>query len=220
MSKESELSKQSTRPMPPNSNSTKKKEVPFSLKIAFIALVMASTLGYSIIRKRQIEKLTSTNNFLILKTMPSFSFERLSKTDSNQSFVTDKNIFNGSGVNAILIHFWGTWCGPCEAELPEFIDFANKLKSSGVKAILLAVKDDDKKIKKFMKRFGELPDNIILAHDKVGSSMLKFGTVKVPETYLFAKDGKNLNKFIGAQDWKHPSYLKRVNFYLNQAVSD
>jgi cytochrome c biogenesis protein CcmG/thiol:disulfide interchange protein DsbE len=200
--------------------SKQKAGVPFSLKIAFIALVMASTLGYSIIRKRMIDDLTSSKNFLILKNIPEFSFKRVPGYEANQEPITSKNVFDGNGSKALLVHFCGTWCGPCEAELPEFIEFAENLKDRGVKALLLAVNDDDKKIKKFMKRFGDLPENIFLVHDKSGSSMLKFGTVKVPETYLFSKSGKNLNKFIGPQDWKHSSYKKRMDFYLSSLNPD
>jgi len=200
--------------------SKQKAEIPFSLKIGFIALVIASTLAYSIFRKKNIDDLTSSENFLILKKIPEFSFNRVPGYEKNQSPITSLNIFEGSNSKALLVHFWGTWCGPCEAELPEFIGFAERLKDRGVKALLLAVNDDDKKILKFMKRFGKLPDNVFLVHDKLGSSMLKFGTVKVPETYLFGKNGKNLNKFIGPQDWKHSSYQKRMDFYLSSLNPD
>jgi thiol-disulfide isomerase/thioredoxin len=152
--------------------------------------------------------------------MPEFKFKRIPGYEQNQETITNENVFTGSNSEALLVHFWGTWCAPCEAELPEFISFASSLKSRGVKALLLAVNDEDKKILKFMKRFGQLPENIFLVHDKGGGSMLKFGTVKVPETYLFSKNGKNLNKFIGPQDWKHSSYKKRMDFYLSSLNPD
>ena len=45
--------------------------------------------------------------------------------------------------------------------------------------------------------------------------MISFGTVKVPETYLFAANGKNLNKFVGPQTWSLQSIQKRLDFYLS-----
>lgn len=185
----------------------------FSVKLAIIALIMASTLAYSIVKKRKIDKLTSAENNLILKTLPDFNFPAVK--GRNDSFdLTKENVF-GQEYQAVLIHFWGTWCAPCEAELPEFLDFVRTFKDQKVRAVLLAVQDDDKKINKFLKRFGELPSNVVVAHDLKGDSMLTFGTVKVPETYLFARNGKNLNKYIGPQDWKHKSYKDRMNFYLS-----
>lgn len=197
--------------------SSPRKNIPFSFKLAIIALIMASTLAYSIVRKRQIDALTSKENFIILKTLPEFSLPRLEGVEEPP--ITNENIFSG-GYDAVLVHFWGTWCAPCEAELPEFLEFVNYFKEKRVKAVLLAVQDNDKLIKKFLKRFGELPDNIEVVHDQKGDSMLTFGTVKVPETYLFSKSGKNLNKYVGPQDWKQKSYKDRMNFYLSSISGD
>jgi len=190
----------------------KQREVSFLVKLTTIALIIAFTLSYSIVKKRQIDKLTSENNNLILKKLPKFSFPVL-KNDSLK-FLSNENIFAGD-PDAIFIHFWGTWCGPCEAELPEFLEFIESAKNYKVKVVLLAVKDNDKLINKFMKKFGSLPSNIILAHDESGKSMVQFGTVKVPETYLFSRSGKSLNKYVGPQDWKQSMYKDRLDFYLS-----
>ena len=195
---------------------TQQKSIPFSMKIAIIALIMASTLGYSLLKKRQIDKLTGSDNNLILKQIPVFEVPRLSGDE--RPVVTSENLFE-DGSKAAMIHFWGTWCGPCEAELPEFINFMKKNESKGLKAILLAVQDDDKAIKKYLKRYGTLPSNIEVVHDKKGDLMLSFGTVKVPETYLFGNNGKNLNKFIGPQTWNSAAIQNRVDFYLNSLTS-
>ncbi len=181
---------------------------PFTMKISVIALIMAATLGYSILKKREIDKLTNSENNLILKQIPKFEVQGL-----DGGFISPETLFK-DGNQAALIHFWGTWCGPCEAELPEFIEFVRQNKDKGVKALMLAVQDDDVKIKKYLKRFGTLPENIILAHDKEGKSMLTFGTVKVPETYLFAANGKNLFKFVGPQTWSLQAIQNRLEFYL------
>lgn len=189
----------------------------FVTKLAIIALIMASTLAYSIIQKRKIDELTSAENNLILKTLPEFSFPAV-KGREGSIVINNENVF-GSEYEAVLIHFWGTWCAPCEAELPEFLEFVQSFKNQKVRAVLLAVQDDDKKINKFLKRFGDLPSNVVVVHDQKGDSMLTFGTVKVPETYLFAKNGKNLNKYVGPQDWKHKSYKDRMNFYLSSLTN-
>lgn len=197
---------------------TASKNPSFTSKLAIIALIMASTLGYSILEKRKIDKLTSPENHLILKELPEFSFPPV-KGREGSVVINKQNLFDG-GYQAALIHFWGTWCAPCEAELPEFLEFVQNYKEKGVRVILLAVQDSDKKINKFLKRFGELPSNVVVVHDEKGDSMLTFGTVKVPETYLFAKSGKNLNKYIGPQDWKHKSYKDRMEFYLSSLGGD
>lgn len=194
---------------------TAPKSIPFTFKLSIIALIMASTLAYSLLQKRKIDELTSSDNHIILKTIPEFELPGM----FGQPTITESNIFDG-GYEAVLVHFWGTWCAPCEAELPDFLEFVKGLKEKKVKAVLLAVTDDDTKIKKFLRRFGELPSNVVVAHDQPGKSMLTFGTVKVPETYLFAKSGKTLNKYVGPQDWKHKSYKDRMDFYLSSITGE
>lgn len=191
------------------STTSKSNPFPFSMKISIVALIMAATLGYSILKKRHIDDLTNSENSLILKELPDFEADGVFGPK-----VTSKNLFE-DGSKATLVHFWGTWCGPCEAELPEFIEFVKRNKENGVKAVLLAVQDDEVKIKKFLKRFGKLPSNIVVAHDKPGKSMISFGTVKVPETYLFAPSGKNLNKFVGPQTWSLQAIQRRLDFYIS-----
>ena len=84
----------------------------------------------------------------------------------------------------MFVHFWGTWCAPCEAELPEFVNFIQKNQDKGVKAILI-IQDEEAKNEKVLKKFWKFPSFTVLT-DKSGRCNGRFGTVKVPETYLFS----------------------------------
>ncbi len=141
----------------------------------------------------------------ILESVPQSSFL--------QNFET-KEVFNfpdeAKSANGIIVHFWGTWCAPCEYELPHFLKFSKKLEDNKVKVVLLAVNDNNVKIKKFLKRFGSLPKNVTIVHDERGETMPMFGVVKVPETFIFSSSGKTLSKLVGPQDWDKEYYLSRV----------
>jgi len=43
----------------------------------------------------------------------------------------------------VLVHFWGSWCPPCQRELPELLKLQQALhKSSDIKMVLLQVRED------------------------------------------------------------------------------
>lgn len=182
-------------------------------KISILALIISFTLIYSLYWRNQFAPMI--NQFegeLILKEMPSFEVTRIS--DSQK--LKREDFLNNQG-KLTLIHFWGTWCGPCEAELPPLIELSKKFSAQEVTFLLVAVQDTKEKVMKYFKRFGDLPDNMILAIDDRGDSMNQFGTVKVPETYVFNPRGINLSKFIGPQDWDQIRYYDRLRFYHNSS---
>lgn len=187
-----------------------------SSKIISISLVIALTLLYSVVEKKKIDALEAEAQMPILRELPNFDAQDVyAQTDLNQ-----ENLFSGDWKGG-FVHFWGTWCAPCEAELPDFVDFARKFEGKGVKFILMAVNDETQKVKNYLdKRLRELPDNILVAIDEDGSSLEKFGTIKVPETYLFEADsGKTLTKFVGPQDWKLRGFIDRTQKLLSQGTN-
>lgn len=180
-------------------------------KLLIIGLIMGFTALYSVVERRKIDTLQVSANTPILKEIPSFTaLDVYSGEELNK-----ENIFDSSR-RGLFVHFWGTWCAPCEAELPEFIEFAEKFEGQGVGFVLLAVNDERDKVERFLaQRIKHLPENVIVAIDADGESLPLFGTIKVPETYLFnSSDGRTLTKFIGPQDWTLRGFVDRTNKLL------
>lgn len=173
-------------------------------KITTIALIVGLTLAYALYEKSIVDEMQK-NSGEILQTLPTFTMYNL----EDNSPLSSQQMLAGSKKGAI-VHFWGTWCAPCEEELPSFVKLAERFTGMGLNFYLVAVKDDAKKVKKFLKRFKNLPNNIKVTLDPEGVTMPLFGTVKVPETYLFDNMGKHLVKFVGPQDWNHPDYFHRI----------
>jgi hypothetical protein len=99
--------------------------------------------------------------------------------------------------------------------MPAFLIFADKVKSKGIKFYLIAVGDEVANVKKFLKKFPVVPENVVIAIDLDNTIMDLFGTLKVPETFLFNSSGKHVNKFVGPQEWSQESYISRLDFLLN-----
>ena len=179
-----------------------------STKISVIGLILGITLAYSLYYKRQYRHFFESGSGPVLKTMPDFSLPSL----SSEKELTAESLF-ADGRKFAMVHFWATWCAPCEAELPEFIALAKKFEK--ITFALIAVNDEEVKINKFFKRFGKLPPNIHLAHDEEGKVSARFGSIKLPETYLFTlKNWRHINKYIGPQEWGRKSMEIRLKFYL------
>jgi len=190
------------------------KDSMIGVKLGSIALLVAIVLSYSLYLKNGIENKLASNGELVLKDMPKFNLPELGKENrvSNDDILSDQRL--------VFVHFWATWCAPCEAELPSFINFVRENSNKGVRALLVGVQDEEEKMKKYLKRYGDLSDAFVILNDLKGESMAKFGTVKLPETYLFSSDGKNLNKYVGPQDWSLSRYKKRLNFYISTSTTD
>lgn len=184
-------------------------------RLGIILAIMVATFGYAYYQHRYYQHFFEVKNDPILKTLPSVVIKNLKdKRDFNTQSLVDDDDRGGRGPRGGLVHFWGTWCAPCEDELPSFIRLAKLYEEKEVHFLLLAVNDNEKKVKKFLSRFSTLPSNIIVALDTGRSSMDHFGTIKVPETYLFDKTGRILRKFIGPQEWEKRYFLDTIDKYF------
>jgi cytochrome c biogenesis protein CcmG, thiol:disulfide interchange protein DsbE len=175
------------------------------LKIFTTLIILGVAFGYSFYQKDKYDKYTSSTAEL-LKFLPSVEVKEVY---TSEIIKTDE--LKTKNYKGIFVHFWGTWCAPCEAELPAFLDFA-KVYDKNYLFMLIAVNDEVKKIQKFLKRFKNMPKNVVITIGDSTDLMYRFGTSKVPETYLFSGNLKYLSKFVGPQDWSQASFQKRVDF--------
>lgn len=143
----------------------------------------------------------------------SLKLPEFQSTDVLSGAPYSKKSFVNGVTKAVFIHFWATWCGPCEAEFPEFIRFAKKWENKPVQFIAFAVNDKEMAIKKYLKKFGPLPKNMAILLDPDQLS-LKFGTIKLPETFLMDGQGNYDSKYIGPQNWGADYYSQQIEQLL------
>ena len=104
----------------------------------------------------------------------------------------------------LVVHFWATWCAPCEEELPGLLAWWKEAKADPrIELVAVSVDEEWKVVDGFLaKRTGtDLP----LALDPRKSAASAFGTAKFPETWILAPDGTILIHQVGAQDWSTPA---------------
>lgn len=172
-------------------------------------LLIVIFLGSGIFLKKEIDKKYNSMDEYVLKTFPS----SLNLQNLKGNSIELGEIVSGSN-SGIVVHFWATWCGPCEAELPEFVEFSKKF--TRLKFLIIASKDDLVKVKKFLKRFDLNQKNISYLFDESGLGMREFGTLRLPETYVFNGDLSLVKKFVGPQEWNNDFFFRNFNYLVQK----
>lgn len=111
---------------------------------------------------------------------------------NNGSTVTRGNY----GGKVLILNFWASWCAPCVRETPALEELHRNLRDAGVVVLGISVDKHEKKYREFLKRFNV---TFLTAHDPgkiVGDS---YGTYRYPETYVIDRNGKVVQKIIGAE---------------------
>ena len=175
-----------------------------SLKLLVVTALVCGTLLYSHYEKRKVDALTMDKGF-VLKTLPEFEAKIVG---ADGVLKASQFVAKAPGT---MVHFWGTWCAPCETEFPDLLEYASKLAKKNINFVLVAMNDTEKKVRMFLKRFKELPPNVTIVYKEDSSLMARFGTFKVPETYLFGNSGQLLTKYVGPQDWNNNSYMRQID---------
>jgi cytochrome c biogenesis protein CcmG, thiol:disulfide interchange protein DsbE len=92
----------------------------------------------------------------------------------------------------VVIDFFGSWCGPCQAEQPELVKFA-RAHQGDPDVAMVGIMYTDKKAdaQSFYRRTGA---NWPILDDD-GSTALSFGVTGVPETYIVDPEGQVVAKY-------------------------
>jgi peroxiredoxin len=92
--------------------------------------------------------------------------------------------YKGQGV---FLNFWGTWCKPCEKEMPYMNSQYKEFKDKGVQILAVNVSESEFLVNRFISKHGlEFPVVI----DKNGDVLNAYGVDPLPTTFLINPEGK------------------------------
>ena len=95
----------------------------------------------------------------------------------------------------ILLNFWATWCGPCKAEIPGFVEL-QKQYAKDLVVLGLSVDDPVEKLKPYAAQYKiNYPILVGLGREDVQDA---FGPMwGIPVSFLIGRDGKICKKHMG-----------------------
>ncbi|MBN2411961.1 TlpA family protein disulfide reductase [candidate division KSB1 bacterium] len=98
----------------------------------------------------------------------------------------------------LLLDFWDTWCPPCKAEIPHFVDLYTIYNEKGLEILGVAFGREGKDaVNNFIRDYNINYINA-LANQNI---VYGFGGISgIPTTFLIDKNGKIYKKYVGYND--------------------
>jgi peroxiredoxin len=96
----------------------------------------------------------------------------------------------------ILLNFWATWCGPCKAEIPGFVELQDQYGKDGLVVVGYSVDDDAPKAQAFADQFKiNYPVLLGLGREDVQDA---YGPIwGIPASFIISRDGRVCQKHLG-----------------------
>ncbi|KAB7881953.1 TlpA family protein disulfide reductase [Poseidonibacter lekithochrous] len=120
------------------------------------------------------------------------------------------------GKKAILVDFFATWCPPCIKGLPILKELREKYKDDFEIISVLYEKEEDKptsEIIDFIKKY-DITYPITVGEENFKLAKDLDDVQRIPELFLFSKDGKFVKKFLGETD------LETYEIFLKMAIGE
>lgn len=118
------------------------------------------------------------------------------------------------GKKAILVDVFATWCPPCIKGIPVLKELREKYKDDFEIVSVLFEKEEDKpkaEVLEFIEKYG-ITYPITIGEENFKLAKDLDDVQRIPELFLFSKDGKFVKKFLGETD------LETYEEYVNMAI--
>ena len=156
------------------------------------------------VNKEQVNETSNTENRTNQPQRPPVSIPApeftLATTDGDLVSLSDLK------GKVVLLNFWGTWCGPCRIELPDFIKLYDKYHKDGLEIVGITIRRGEsiEDVARFQDQWGL---NYLLLNDINGNEVSKvtmdysraIGQMisGIPTTLIIDREGFIVNGFVG-----------------------
>jgi len=112
----------------------------------------------------------------------------------------------------VIINFWATWCPPCRAEIPHFLDLYSAYRGKGLEVVGINLESFNiSGVKEFVKKY-QISYPILIGDNKVSSDY--GGITSIPTNFIITQDGKIYRVYVGYEG--KAVFEKDIQMLLNK----
>ena len=105
----------------------------------------------------------------------------------------------------VFLNFWATWCPPCRSEMPS-MERLNEVFASK-EFVMLAVNVEQEGMANLGPFLQQNPHRFTVLLDTEAKAQTLYGVNRFPETFIIDKQGRIVERVIGARDWSSVEML-------------
>ncbi len=184
--------------------------------ILFVSIVIFASCDQSTAKTNKKTLSSNQKNLTTARPKNAIKAPDFTLADLNGNWVTLDD-YKGK---VVLLNFWGTWCGPCRREIPDFISLIDKYQKNGLEIIgVTLTSGSPDNIQRFSDYMGI---NYTLLTDIEGqetqSVTMQYGMATgeqingIPTTFIIDRDGYIVKKYIGPRS--ESIFYKDIQPYL------
>jgi thiol-disulfide isomerase/thioredoxin len=178
------------------------KELKFwtPLRLASTVIVLGLVAAFEVIKKNPA-----------VATGPLVTLPRLVLDAENRAASGPPIKLGDHSGKVLLVNLWATWCGPCRSEIPELVKLHKEYQDRGVEMIGLSTEDPDasaQSVADFVRAYN-VDYQIGWATREVALTLMQ-GRTSIPQSFIIARDGRIVKRFIGFHPQSTPPQIKQA----------
>ncbi|WP_121641454.1 thiol-disulfide oxidoreductase ResA [Virgibacillus sp. Bac330] len=163
-----------------------------------ILLILVGAVVFAVVQNLQDDKIIYT----VGDNAPDFQLEQINKYNERETVRLSD--LKGKGV---MLNFWGTWCKPCEEEMPYMQKLYPQYKEKGVEIVAVSLDSTELVVHRFV---DEYDLTFPIPHDKDSQVRDLYKVGPIPSTVFINPQGKIVEVVNGALS------LERLDGYLQE----
>ena len=111
----------------------------------------------------------------------------------------------------LVVNLWATWCGPCRQEIPELVKLYQEYRAQGLEVVGLSTENPDASaaaVRQFVQDYS-VNYRIGWASNDVAITLMQ-GRDAIPQSFVMARDGRILKRFVGFNAVNTPPQIKEA----------